>query len=135
MCIPPGPWTRRAGVSAYGQPVLGVTAPPIPRAHIRTDSEVDCSASCDGLGAASEGPAPLSLPGTAAAGGRGERAAEALSRLSVAFFALLSLLLSAAAIGDGRPASASVLLTFLGAPQGLPRPCPSCCLLNHPTGM
>ena len=40
---------------------------------------------------------------------------ETLSRLSISFFALFGAFLSAAAIGDGRPASASVLLTFLGA--------------------
>ena len=40
---------------------------------------------------------------------------ETLSRLSISFFALFGALLSAAAIGDGRPDSASVLLTFLGA--------------------
>ena len=61
-------------------------------------------------------------PGTLAFARRGARAAEALSRLSISFFAIFGALLSAAAIGDGRPASASVLLTFLGAAQGLLRP-------------
>ena len=48
-------------------------------------------------------------------GVRGAIAPELLSRLSIAFFACFGALLSAAAIGDGRPTSASLLLTFLGA--------------------
>ena len=58
---------------------------------------------------------------SASAAGRAAPNAEALSRLSISFFAIFGALLSAAAIGDGRPASASVLLTFLGAFQE-PRP-------------
>ena len=51
-------------------------------------------------------------------GAHGALSPALLSRLSIAFFACFGALLSAAAIGDGRPASASLALTFLGASWG-----------------